>query len=317
MRGIVDIGLLVSTFTTSVYIVFLAETLMNILKHISNIEGNERIFILIVTVPVLFVTQIRKLKHIVPFSLTANLFLFTAFSITLYYIFSGTLSFSDKPLIVSPDKWPFAISTIIFAITTIRNVVSIENEMKNPQKFLGSGGVMNVSAYIVVVMSTVMGIFGYARFGNDIKGSITLNLPSDEIPALIVQILISIAILFSTMLMLYAAIEVIYQRWGHKIPNDKENISQVFIRLGIVVILAVFAILVPNLKVFISIVGAIFIGTLALFIPAVTELIHRYPNRYGIFNWKFCMNIFLIIFYVIVMVSSLFVDIIEIIEIYS
>jgi proton-coupled amino acid transporter len=105
----VDVAMLASTFSGSVYLVFMAETLMGFMNHVFHIEGSERIYILIITIPVFLMAQVRELKHIAPFSLCANIFLFSAFGITLYYVFSGTISLADKPLIVSVDKWPFAM----------------------------------------------------------------------------------------------------------------------------------------------------------------------------------------------------------------
>lgn len=108
-RNIVDAAMLASTFSGSVYIVFMAETTMGFMNHVFQIGGSERIYILIVAIPVLLMAQVKELKHIAPFSLCANVFLFSAFGITLYYVFSGTISFEDKPLIVSIEKWPFAM----------------------------------------------------------------------------------------------------------------------------------------------------------------------------------------------------------------
>ena len=52
--------------------------------------------------------------------------------------------------------------------------------MKTPKKFGGSCGVLNIAMVFIVVLYVGMGLFGYLNFGEGVLGSITLNLPQDE-----------------------------------------------------------------------------------------------------------------------------------------
>lgn len=52
--------------------------------------------------------------------------------------------------------------------------------MKKPRQFASAFGVLNVGMFIVTILYTVVGFIGYFCYGEDIKGSITLNLPEDE-----------------------------------------------------------------------------------------------------------------------------------------
>lgn len=56
-------------------------------------------------------------------------------------------------------------------------VMPVENEMRNPKRFLGCPGVLNTAMFTVVALYGSLGFFGYIRFEDAIKGSITLNLP--------------------------------------------------------------------------------------------------------------------------------------------
>jgi len=51
--------------------------------------------------------------------------------------------------------------------------------MKTPQDFIGWNGVLNTSMVIVSCLYTAIGFFGYLKYGDDSRGSITLNLPAD------------------------------------------------------------------------------------------------------------------------------------------
>lgn len=52
--------------------------------------------------------------------------------------------------------------------------------MKNPENFSRPLGVLNVGMSFVTFLYVTVGFIGYLRFGNDIYGSITLNLPQDQ-----------------------------------------------------------------------------------------------------------------------------------------
>jgi proton-coupled amino acid transporter len=76
-------------------------------------------------------------------------------------------------------------------------VMPVENSMRKPQQFLGYPSVLLIAMLVVTVMYAVIGFLGYVRFGDDIQGSITLNLPTNEWPAITGQSLIGIAILLT------------------------------------------------------------------------------------------------------------------------
>ena len=52
--------------------------------------------------------------------------------------------------------------------------------MKTPEDFGGWTGVLTTGMVIVSVMFAALGFYGYLTFGNEIQGSITLNLPTSH-----------------------------------------------------------------------------------------------------------------------------------------
>lgn len=57
----------------------------------------------------------------------------------------------------------------------------VENSMKKPEHFLGCPGVLNISMTVVVALYAIIGFLGYLKYGDDTLGSVTLNLPVDEV----------------------------------------------------------------------------------------------------------------------------------------
>lgn len=160
-----------------VYIVFIATSFHDVINYDFDLNWDVRIYIAMTLVPCLFIGQIRNLKWLVPFSAMANLFIVVTFGITLYYMFNEPLVVSDKPYVAKVSQIPLFFATVIFAMEGIGVVMPVENSMKKPQHFLGCPGVLNTAMITVVSLYAIIGFFGYIRFGSEVRGSITLNLP--------------------------------------------------------------------------------------------------------------------------------------------
>lgn len=52
--------------------------------------------------------------------------------------------------------------------------------MKHPSDMLTANGVLNSSMGLVTLLYVGFGFFGYLKFGENIKSSITLNLPPED-----------------------------------------------------------------------------------------------------------------------------------------
>lgn len=57
----------------------------------------------------------------------------------------------------------------------------LENSMEHPQHFIGLCGVLNQGMGGVTLIYILLGFLGYVKYGEGTLGSITLNLPNDEL----------------------------------------------------------------------------------------------------------------------------------------
>lgn len=137
-------------------------------------------YMFLILVPLIITCQIRELKYLVPFSFLANVFLVVSFCITLYYIFSDLEMKDDLKMIGTMNTIPLFFSTAIFAMEGIGVVMPLENKMKQPQHFLGCPGVLYTAMTFVVTLYTVIGFFGYMRYGSETAGSITYNIDTNQ-----------------------------------------------------------------------------------------------------------------------------------------
>merc|ERR1711973_498275 len=98
---------------------------------------------------------------------------------------------------------PLFFGTAVYAFEGIGVVLPIENQMKNKSELRGPVGVLNTSMVIVTCLYIAVAFFGYLKYGEDVLGSITLNLPVEQWLAQAIIIAFSLAIFFSYGLQFY------------------------------------------------------------------------------------------------------------------
>ncbi|XP_071453149.1 proton-coupled amino acid transporter-like protein acs [Hetaerina americana] len=280
VRRFVDISLAVTYYSAAcVYIVFIAHSTKQVVDIHSGLDIDVRLFIAALLLPLLALGAIRDLKFLVPFSAAANACIVLSFAFTLYYVFRETPEVEDRNLHGSISQLPLFFATVIFAMEGIGVVMPVENSMSRPEQFLSCPGVLCVAMTVVVTLYTTIGFFGYAKYGDNTMGSITLNLPTEEPLAQAVKVLIAVAILFTYGLQFYVPTEITWRMIRPSIPEKRQLVSEYAIRAIAVCITVIVAASVPHLGPIISLVGALFFSTLGLIIPAtvdaVTSLHHR------------------------------------------
>lgn len=65
----------------------------------------------------------------------------------------------------------------------------LENEMKTPKDFRGPTGILNRAMCIIIVLYIGLGLAGYLKYGNEVKGTITVNLPENDVWGVYIDII--------------------------------------------------------------------------------------------------------------------------------
>ncbi|XP_033036547.1 proton-coupled amino acid transporter 2 isoform X3 [Trachypithecus francoisi] len=238
-----------------VYIVFLADNLKQVVEAVNsttnNCHSNEtviltptmdsRLYMLSFLPLLVLLVFIRNLRILTIFSMLANISMLVSLVIITQYI---------------------------------TQVLPLENKMKNARHF---PAILSLGMSIVTSLYISIATLGYLRFGDDIKASISLNLPNCWLYQS-VKLLYIAGILCTYALQFYVPAEIIIPfaisqvstRWA--LPLDLS------IRLAMVCLTCLLAVLIPRLDLVISLVGSVSSSALALIIPPLLEVTTFYSE---------------------------------------
>ncbi|KAF2655345.1 amino acid transporter-like protein [Lophiostoma macrostomum CBS 122681] len=261
MRNMINFSLVISQIGfSSAYIVFVSENLQAFVLAVSNCKTYIDIKWMILMQMVIFLplSLYRNINNIQKLALVADVFILLGLVYLYYYDILTIVGQHGVSDIVNfnPNNWTLFIGTAIFTFEGIGLIIPIQTGMKNPKKFPAVlGGVM----IIITVIFLSMGALSYAAFGSKTKTVVILNMPQDNKFVNGVQFIYSLAILLSTPLQIYPAIEItsqqLFSRTGKYNPYIKWKKN--FFRFFMVMVCAMLGWVGANdLDKFVSLVGS-------------------------------------------------------------
>ncbi|KAK3923365.1 Proton-coupled amino acid transporter-like protein [Frankliniella fusca] len=275
---------LINTFVTAnqmgaciAYILFVASNLKDVVDTLAT-PLSLRVWMIIVTVPLILLNWVRDLKYLAPFSTLAISITLGSFGVILYYVFRTIPVIDDKVAFGDISKFPLFFGTAMFSLEAMGVMIPLKNEMKNPKAFGGRFGVLNRAMVPIVVLFICLGLFGYLQFGDDVKASITLSLPQDDNWAKSVRIMMAFAMFVSHGLMNYVNFDTIWNKTLLPRCEDKKYSPKVIIlyeylvRTAIVLFHFTLGAIFTNLSLVISLVGAFCLSMIGLTFPAMIHM---------------------------------------------
>ena len=261
MRNLINFSLVLSQVGfSSAYIVFVSENLRAFVLAVTDCATSISIKYMILMQMIIFLplSLYRNINNIQKLALIADAFILAGL-VYLYYFdiltIVGQGGVSDIQSF-NKDSWTLFIGTAIFTFEGIGLIIPIQSGMQNPKKF---PSVLGAVMIIITVVFLSMGALSYAAFGSATKTVVILNMPQDNKFVNGVQFIYSLAILLSTPLQIYPAIEItsqqLFSRTGKYNPYIKWKKN--FFRFFMVMVCAMLAWVGANdLDKFVSLVGS-------------------------------------------------------------
>ncbi|VDK63929.1 unnamed protein product [Anisakis simplex] len=175
-----------------------------------------------------------------------------------------------------------AAGSILYTFEGQALVLPLENKLTKPDDMIGLTGVLSVGMCLVVAVNSAFGFFGYITFGENVKGSITLNLPPTMILTA-VKVLITLIVYVGFVLQQYVIVETLWPTINEKLAESKwtpsaANYMQYVFRGFLVFLSMIVAIAVPDLWHIVPLVGTVCGMILAFVLPAFIDTIIFVPD---------------------------------------
>uniref|UniRef100_A0A182W4U8 Amino acid transporter transmembrane domain-containing protein n=1 Tax=Anopheles minimus TaxID=112268 RepID=A0A182W4U8_9DIPT len=258
-----------------VYYLFVAVNLRELLEYLG-VQVSVLTVLGYLLIPLTLMNMVRSLKLLTPTSLTASVLAIAGLAIAFLFLLQDLPHSASVRPVSSWSTLPLYFGTVMYAFEGIGVVLPLENNMANPRDFIAWNGVLNTGMTIVVCLYSAVGFYGYLKYGEQAQGSVTLNLPNDNLLAQIVRLLMAVAVLASYALQFYVPMTilapVVTKHFHHR------HCAEYVLRLVTVLLTFVLAAIIPNLGTFISLVGAVSTSTLALVFPPLIDLLTLWPD---------------------------------------
>ncbi|XP_001951501.1 proton-coupled amino acid transporter-like protein pathetic [Acyrthosiphon pisum] len=299
--------------TCSVYTVIIASNFEQLFTHHMGYELNLRYFISILLIPLILLSYVPNLKYLAPVSMVANLLMATGLGITFYYTLCDVPNISERPAVGTLETFPTYFCLTVFAMEAIGVVMPLENNMKTPRSFLGVFGVLNIGMGCVTIVYILLGFFGYLKYGEATKSSITLNLPTEDLAAQVAKICISLAVFCTYGLQFFVCLEIMW----NKIEETFERttiLHNYVLRTVLVIASVLIAVAVPTIGPFIGLIGAFCFSLLGIIVPLIIEFATYWDE---VTVWMTIRNLVLIVVGVLALVFGTANSIADIIAAYD
>ncbi|KAL3311124.1 hypothetical protein Ciccas_010301 [Cichlidogyrus casuarinus] len=311
-----------------VYILFLSQTIQTMLKewapHLNRSTFLIGFVVSLVLTPFTMITDLSKFS--IPATMANVATLIALLLIFIYCLVVGEMKpWQELQQPMGFRQFLIAFSIVIFAFEGISLVLPIRNKMKHPEFFLRRNGSLYMGMFLVCSTCTLLGWFGYFRFGKDIEPSIAYNIPESPIWVAFVKPLLVFYILVTYILQFYVPASI-FGRLMEKIPRHRNADPAIkkwnlrIMRIASVYLIYGLAMIIPHLDLLLSLIGALCSSVLAIILPPMLVLVHKWPSRHVIdkFNLRYLFPMTaLIVIGILAFVGGTVATIMQLIDVYS
>nr|CAD2181526.1 unnamed protein product [Meloidogyne enterolobii] len=238
---------------------FIVVHLRELFGQFTNFHASALAWALIIFPPMVLVNFTRTLQRIAILNTVGNVFMFGAYGIIFYHLLQSPHKTSQLPWIGSPAGVFTACGSILYCFEGQALVLPMENKMKHPSEMLGPFGVLSTGMALTEIFDSAVGFLGYSKFGDEIQGSVTLNLPPTSLLTF-VKIVFTIISFLDFLLQQYVTIQMLWpplnKYLSNLFPSSKVlRVGEYTFRASLVALTMLISIFIPHLEHIMPLVG--------------------------------------------------------------
>ncbi len=270
-------------FSCSYTCIIVAQNLQILSQNVLHYSIDSQTLLVVLTLPFLLLSWIRKLNVLVPFSFLGNVFNWFTFVLVIYYIIVDPSPWNLPPAYGHLGGLSLFAGTVLFNVNATGIVIPLKDDMKDRRKFNKRGGVLQISYIPVSVLYTSFSLACYLKYGSHLQDSVIDNLPKGAMLAQVGILLSTVALVIQYPLLMYVTFDVI---WNNILKKKRESMkNQLFweyvLRTALVALSLVVSIADPNIPLFLSLGGTIGSSIDSTILPACVQTLVM---------WKVCKS---------------------------
>ncbi|KAJ1668419.1 hypothetical protein IW140_000247 [Coemansia sp. RSA 1813] len=289
------------------YTIFVAQNWRNVFDTLSScrVRLSTEFWVLIQIAVFVPLALIRQIRYFAPVALVANVLIIVSLGYLLGFDLWSIAANGPAPIVnYNPARFPLLVGTAVYSFEGVTLVIPILDSLKEKHSF---GRILTLAITFCLGLFLCVGSLSYLTFGESVEAVVLLNLPNQSSWTIVVQVLYSVAILFSMPLQLFPAVKIMeammFTRSGreHKSVKWQKNIF----RIAMVVLIALIAIFgADQLDNVVALVGSFCLVPLSFIYPSSMHL-----KAVACSRWTRTKDIVLIVVGVIAMVYVTYISI--------
>ncbi|KAJ2863363.1 hypothetical protein GGI22_001972 [Coemansia erecta] len=289
------------------YTIFVAQNWRNVFDTLSGcrVKLSTEFWVLIQVTVFVPLALIRQIRYFAPVALVANVLIIASLGYLLGFDLWSIAANGPAPIVnYNPARFPLLVGTAVYSFEGVTLVIPILDSLKEKHRF---GSILTLAIMFCLGLFLCVGSLSYLTFGESVKAVVLLNLPNKSSWTILVQVLYSVAILFSMPLQLFPAIKIMeammFTRSGreHKSVKWQKNMFRTAM-VAFVALIAIFG--ADQLDNVVALVGSFCLVPLSFIYPSSMHLkaVARSP-------WTRAKDVVLIVVGVVAMVYVTYISI--------
>ncbi|CAH0403752.1 unnamed protein product [Chilo suppressalis] len=320
-RYIIDVVIIVDLYgACACYQLIIAKSIKQLVEDVerTDMEGvnghpHLKVYLAAMIIPMVLICLITHLKWLAPFSVVANFVVLLAMFATIYYSMQVNPGFANLKSHSDYYETLEFTGMIVFSMSCAGIVIPIENNMAEPKKFPLA---LFYGMFLIVLGTIMVSFFGYVGYLDKSESPITVNFPMTTFPK-ILKGLIAVMIYVTHALNFWPPFNLCFYYLQKCHPENKVFFWELVYRAIFVIVIAIVAIVFPNINSLMGFLGSVCLSNMAFIWPCLINILVLYERPgFGKYRWRLWRNLVMIAVGIFLLICGGLVNVNEMISVF-